>query len=266
MAEAKGRWKVQDPYGLVQAISAVLAALSVVAAAFFYVKDRVLPIRIRIDPPVVIEFRCSSTRFDVERCFDREQRHKSHLSLSAAVRIVAIGPAVQSVTVEKATARVTYHRQSAAEPKPIDLVAFWTGNLTGGKGDFEQVVAQSISGGKTERRELWFMPVPGVACVPKGDRSCSPERDGFLPWHKFVGDIINLTQEGAEKNEVLEIRVDFLFEWRANDGPTDTIPITCFVDVGESAYAQTHEIQGNMGSPLWITLPCRRAPTSSFAS
>ncbi len=236
-------------------VSQSLAALSIVTAACFFIFDRLAPITLEVDSPLVIEFRCSTLSFNAKLCFDGERADTTHLSMSAALRFSADGPAVQHVTVMSARATIQYE----ARENPIILTAFWSGDLTGGQGNFQQVLAQSIAGGQTISKELWFMPLSRFpSCPPKGDIFCKPERDNFHPWHLFVGDIANMFDDATAKRPVPEIDVRIDVTWRVNEDEPSVKELPCQVELGETAKSQLSGFEDEeKPKPLYMTLTCR---------
>ncbi len=246
---------------LLDVVSKSLAALSILIAASFYISDRLLPIKLKTDPPVVVELRCSSRSFKPEDCLRSEKRDLRHVSLSAALRFTASGPSAQTITIENATANLKYSNALDAtsdQLKNLELTAFWTGDLTGGRGNFQQVVAQSIVGGQTISREIWFMPLAkSPSCVPRGQLDCSPERDNFRPWHRFLGDIQKIYEAGAEADIVPEVLIDFTVWWRPNNRTAQPQSFTCRLEIGESARAQIAGFNEVGAEHLYLTLPCQ---------
>lgn len=216
------------------AISSGLGAASILVAAGFFVSERVRPIALKVDPPAVVELRCSAMNFDADYCASRLHADRSHLSVTSALRFRAVGPSARSVTISSAQVTVRFP-DGFPEREELTLDAFWTGDLTGGKGAFAQVVPLSLSGGQAFAQEVWFMPLTaGKTCPPYGDLSlCTGgERRNFVPWQTFIADLVRLSEAAADAGGIPEFNLDYQINWRIGDRAKRPVTFSCRVEVG----------------------------------
>ncbi len=256
--EPKGSWYQRElTTRWIGAGANILTALGVLAAVYFFVRDQVTTVELEVLPPAVVEFRCSTTTFDAKRCFEDKRLEDSHLSISAAFHIAALGPAIHRVSIDGAAVKVRIGK--GADPEPLELHAFWRGDLTGGYDpDLDQVVSASIAGGETISNELWFFPQP-VICFDEDRGPCPSERANYRPWHLFYGDVHFRTWPGKERAPEVkrQIHLQFSFEWRRNGERQPDKLVFCTVDLGKTAYHMIRGREEGLYDPLYITLPCR---------
>ena len=248
--------------------SKITALLTFSAGVMFYVLERTLPVELSVASPSVIEFRCQVLTINFEDCFRDKEAELRNLSMTAALMVSAQGPAVQSISIEKveATISLPWNKHSKknvpnSEAQVINLTAFWSGNLTGSSGNFQQVVAESLKGGESVRREYWLMPMPGLECsVSDGalSQECALERRDFLPWYKFVESAYTASKNASDgKPPKIDIKIK-VFGTQSSWWSTQVVNLNCSVYLGRSAYLALRDpVSYDLGEPGWLTLPCR---------
>lgn len=248
----------------------ITALLAFSASAGLYAWNKVVPARIDVEPPIVIEFRCQSVSFKFAECFEEKAKEFRNVSLSAALLLSASGPSEQSVTIKEVKASVNFpwdrhgaFTENAQHRQKIILSGFWTGDLTGGRGNLQQAVAESVSGKSSVRREYWMMPRPEAECAASGggsSKSCRTERENFLPWHSFVKYALGVASKApGDKPPRIEVEISVDGERSGLWGELFVPPIKCSIILGQSAVVALRDPNtAEVGEPGWLTLPCRQ--------
>ena len=248
--------------------SKIAALLTFSGGVLFYVAERTLPVRLSVSPPSVVEFRCQVATFKFEECFRDRVGEVRNLSMSAALMLTANGPSAQGISIDSVEATVSFpwddegsFVSDTKQRKELKLSAFWSGDLTGGAGNFQQVVAESLSGGQSIRREYWMMPMPGAECaVADGAKSnyCEVERTNFTPWFRFLENAYSAVHD-APKREPPRIDISIIVKGKPSGWWSEQeIPLSCTVYLGRSALIALRDPSTNeQGEPGWVTLPCR---------
>ena len=251
----------------------VTVVLTFIAGALLYIYGQVWPASLEVARPDVLEFRCQTSTFDARRCFEEDEKTRNNTTLSAALRITANGPVEQSVAIESVLATVTFPwnaqglpLSSGDEPQTIKLLAFWTGDLTGAAGQFQQAVAESVKGGSSVRREYWMMPRARELSECE-DKRCTSERVDFLPWHRFVERAWRSIENNTNTPNPPRIDVKFSVSGSKDHfGRRREVVVRCALFLRKSASVALRDATRftESGTPLWLTLPCREpAPPAS---
>lgn len=240
------------------ATSSLLGAAAILLAAGTYLTRYYGSVALKIDPPLVIEFRCSSESFNASMCFDRARGSIfSHMTVTAAFQLTAVGSDLKSVSISRSTVDV----QFGSDDDRYRLDALWTADFVPGQ-DFnrQQVVTTSLRGGESVSRELWYFPL-SVLCPekPVSEEDCS-ERQNFLAWTDFWnGELKNRSPSKYFPAKEYFGRWDpvIFLTFRFWDSTGEEIKgdtIGCKVHISESVGKRIRN--GSNAHSLQITLPC----------
>ena len=168
VATARGLVRRKSTPDWVTAVGTAIPAAAVILAAVLYLIDWSSDVTLAVDPPLVVEIRCSRADFDAARCMDEKHINEAHLSVTAALRITATGPAQYTAVIDHANATIHFGPDGGKfdpeSAKPRKLPAFWAANLTPGNEDRRQQIAPlALTGGQSSRRvNSYWRPKPNA--------------------------------------------------------------------------------------------------------
>ena len=277
-AQSRRRRAARQPYssglgikGWLSLITGGAAVSGIAIGLAGWTLDFLRPTVLEIDPPTVIEFRCStstvqgnncgeapsnSTGFEARVTDDRSppnftpRRALPSLSVTGAFRILARGSTRNAATLRSAKAVISFPEVVDHPEFSLDLTAYWSGSLIPGKNvALTQVVPRAMRHGDVLHQEIWFMPLPG-SCLKDAILGCKNERNAsFLDWwlfRKYIMERTAAVHEGSAKLEESSIILTFSFRWETSTGlrwllglapsVSDKVDIPCTIELTRSHF------------------------------
>lgn len=236
---------------IVSIATSVITATAAVFAGAKYVFGVFTPVKLEIELPPIIEFRCSKANFDAAACMNGTYPDEAHLTVTAALYLRATGDTSKEATIVSARATVTDLQQRT--PARV-LTWLWSGDFVPGR-NFErkQVTASSIKGGEARSQEMWFFPLD-EKCESSSLKDCSTSRRNFMPWSSFVTHVA-LTDPSIPRTKAA-YSLEFYFQYREGK-ESDSKSISCIVEISDTLQRMANPADKPQNGVLYLSAPCR---------
>lgn len=245
---APKRLEVKDVVGIA---TSIITATAAVFAGAKYVFGFFAPVELEIELPPIVEFRCSRANFDAAACMNGTYPDASHLTLTAALFLRAVGDPGKEATIIEARATVTNLQK---RDTPVVLTWLWSGDFVPGQ-NFErkQVTASSLRGGEAKSQEMWFFPLD-EPCNSSSLNDCAGSRRNFLPWSTFVTNVA-VTDRSIPRSSAA-YSIEFYFKYREGKEAASK-SISCSVEVSETLQRMANPADKPDNGVLYLSAPCR---------
>lgn len=248
----RGRPARADMKDLVAIATSLITAVAALFAGAKYVFGFFTPVKLDIELPPIIEFRCSRLNFDPAACMQGTSPDNSHLTITAALFLRALGDPSKEATIKSATATIIpVDRPSEARK----LTWLWSGDFVPGqKFERKQVTAHSLKGGEARSQEMWFFPLD-EPCGSLSLNDCTHGRRNFVPWLTFVTDV-STTDPGMPRTKAA-YEVQFVFDFREGD-KSGSKSVSCVVEVSSSLRKMADTGDKRDNGVVYLSAPCRQ--------